>query len=261
MRHKHRAGIKKWHKVLGEPRSKVQAIPGGRGLFSLLQTGFKFKDNNRIRTTPAIRAQLQDFEHLAWDLGSQPTKLSEIVPNPAAALGACNAAGAGIGGAWLAATTQSTLPPLLWRAPFPPEVQARLVSDKNPLGDIITNSDLELAGTMGQQDVLAQTRDCRERKICTLSDNTPAVSWQRKGSTTAAGAAACLLRLSIVCTRDTAATQRKRTTCRDHPMQWQMTARAFGTCPTHNCCTILIPNIHRRSLGACAHRDQRCIQR
>jgi hypothetical protein len=195
LRDRTRVGLKQWHKVLGELRSMVLAIPGGRGLFSLLQTGFKFKDKNRIRITPAIRAQLQDFEHLARDLGSRPTKLSEIAPDTPAALGACDAAGPGMGGVWLAATTQSTLSPLLWRAPFPSEIQARLVSDKNPRGDI-TNSDLELAGTIGHQDILVQNRDCRDRTISTLSDNIPAVAWQRKGSTTTTGAAAYLLRLN-----------------------------------------------------------------
>jgi hypothetical protein len=99
MRDKHRVGVKQWHKVLGELQSMVLAIPGGRGLFSLLQTSFKFKDKNRIRITPAIPAKLQDFEHLlARDLGRRPTKLSKIVPNTPAALGACDATGAGMGG-------------------------------------------------------------------------------------------------------------------------------------------------------------------
>jgi hypothetical protein len=95
-------GLKQWHKVLGKLRSMVLAIPVGRGFFSLLQTGFKFKEKNRIRITPAIRAQLQGFEHLG-----RPTKLSEIVPDTPAALGACHAAGPGMGGVWLAATSYS----------------------------------------------------------------------------------------------------------------------------------------------------------
>ena len=44
--------------------------------------------------------------------------------------------------------------PLLWRAPFPDKVQAQLVTKQNPKGRI-TNSDLELAGTIMHQDVLA----------------------------------------------------------------------------------------------------------
>jgi hypothetical protein len=42
--------------------------------------------------------------------------------------------------------------------------------------------------------VLAHSADCRERTAATLCDNTPAVSWRRKGSTTTAGPASYLLR-------------------------------------------------------------------
>jgi hypothetical protein len=48
MQGRHGAGVKQWHKVLGELQSMVLAIPGGRGLFSLLQSGFKLKDKNRF---------------------------------------------------------------------------------------------------------------------------------------------------------------------------------------------------------------------
>jgi hypothetical protein len=195
LRDRKRVGVKQWHKVLGELRSMVLAIPGSKGLFSLLQTGFRYTEKNRIRITPAIRAQLLDFEHLARDLGSRPTKIAEIVPDIPASLGACDASGEGMGGVWFPATTHSNLRPTLWRARFPPEVQAQLVSDQNRHGTI-TNSDLELAGTIAHQDILVQLLDCRERTIGVLNDNIPAVSWQRKGSTTTTGAAAYLLRLN-----------------------------------------------------------------
>jgi hypothetical protein len=146
----------------------VLGISGSKGLFSLLQTGFKYSDKNRIRITPAIRAQLDDFEYLARDLGSRPTHLSEIVPDVPAALGAVDAAATGMGGVWLAATTHSNLNPILWRAQFPEAIRHQLVSDKNPAGSV-TNSDLELAGTIGHQDVLCQHLDCRERTIATFT--------------------------------------------------------------------------------------------
>ena len=43
-------------------------IPGSKGLFSLLQTGITHSKANRIRLTSAMKAHLQDFEHLAHDL-------------------------------------------------------------------------------------------------------------------------------------------------------------------------------------------------
>jgi len=70
--------------------------------------------------------------------------------------------------------------PIVWREPFPPHLQAALVSFDNPKGTV-TNSDLELAATIAHQDVLVHTFDLHERTIHTGSDNTPAVYWQRKG--------------------------------------------------------------------------------
>jgi hypothetical protein len=67
-----RVSLKKWHRVLGELRSMTLAIPGGRGLFSHLQHGFKHQDKFRIKINRGIPAQLDDFEHLARDLGAGP---------------------------------------------------------------------------------------------------------------------------------------------------------------------------------------------
>merc|ERR1712155_370829 len=84
--------------------------------------------------------------------------------------------------------------PILWRHSFPSWVQDRLVSFDNPLGDI-TNSDLELAGSIAHNNILAQAADVRECTTHNCYDNTAAVFWQRKGSTTTLGPAAYLLRL------------------------------------------------------------------
>jgi hypothetical protein len=69
-----------------------------------------------------------------------------------------------------------------------------LSSFKNLNGDI-TNSDLELAGSIAQNDILAQAVDVCERTTHNSYDNIAAVFWQRKGATTTLGPAAYLLRL------------------------------------------------------------------
>ena len=78
-----------------------------------------------------------------------------------------------------------------------PSHQQRLVSKDNPKGDI-TNSDLELAGLLAQQDIIAQAVNCRGRTIVPLGDNIPSVVWHHKHSTTTTGAAAYLLRLNSI---------------------------------------------------------------
>jgi hypothetical protein len=72
-----------------------------------------------------------------------------------------------------------------------------LVSFNDPSGQV-TNSDLELAATIVQHDVAAHHYDVRERTTSSGSDNTPAVAWQGKGSTTTASAPAYLLRLQTL---------------------------------------------------------------
>ena len=87
--------------------------------------------------------------------------------------------------------------PALWRALFPQSVQQQLVSLQNPTGTI-TNSDLELAGTIGHDLMLASTVPVQHLTTCTFTDNTPTVAWRHKGSVTSTSPAAYLLRLSAL---------------------------------------------------------------
>lgn len=195
LRGRDRVGLSKWRKILGELRSMSIGIPGSRGLFSCLQNELKLVEQDRIRLTQATLDMLRDFELLALSLSECPTALSELVPDYPVAIGPHDASGQGMGGVWLPATTNSNLGPILWRAKFPPEVTRELVSFENPKG-AITNSDLELAGAIGQQDVLVQEVNCAGRTILPMGDNTPSVSWHHKGSTSTTEAAAYLLRIN-----------------------------------------------------------------
>ena len=88
--------------------------------------------------------------------------------------------------------------PILWRARFPPEIQSQLVSHSNPNGNV-TNSDLELTGSIAQDDVLTSALpSVAHLSTCTFSDNTPAVSWKTKGSTSTLGPAAYLLQTAAL---------------------------------------------------------------
>ena len=42
--------------------------------------------------------------------------------------------------------------PIMWHAQFPEDIQERIVSFDNPMGDL-TNSDLEQAGVLAQADM------------------------------------------------------------------------------------------------------------
>ena len=97
-----------------------------------------------------------------------------------------------MGGVWLPSTQHPLHPPYVWWAPFPSSVQQALVSTDNPAGSI-TNSDLELVGTIAHEATMAAVHDLRHCTIATFSDNTPAVAWGNKASTTTASPVSYLL--------------------------------------------------------------------
>ena len=57
-----------WHKLLGELRSMAPALPGARGLFSLLQHALQISRGHRICVTRAIHDMAADFRMLADSL-------------------------------------------------------------------------------------------------------------------------------------------------------------------------------------------------
>lgn len=196
-----RISIKRWHKLLGELQSMVLAIPGARGLFSSLQTAFKnpVDAGRRLRLSNTIHDFLDDFRWLADELTSRPTRIAETIPTIPSTYGTCDASGSGMGGVLFVPNAKPSSPyrAILWRQPFSQAIQKALQSDRNPHGTV-TNSDLELAGTIAQHDVLAHTANVQEHTIQNFHDNTPAVFWNRKGSTTSSGPAAYLLRLQAL---------------------------------------------------------------
>ena len=195
-----RTTAKVWHKLLGELRSMVIAIPGARGLFSTLQTAFATADDptshdgrRRLRLSKDVHTFLNDFRVLARELPTRPTRIAELLPRSPSVIGATDASGIGMGGVAFVATA-ADIQAVLWRQSFPSKIRQQLVSFENPTGDV-TNSDLELAATVAHHDVLTANFDLREHTIHSFHDNTPAQYWQRKGSTTTLGPAASLLRL------------------------------------------------------------------
>jgi hypothetical protein len=175
------------------------ALPGGRGLFSQLQSVLTYDSNpqpaDRLRLTTAVHDQLDDFRWLASTITSRPTRWGELVDSSPVYRGAVDASGLGMGGVWL--HTEDAAPPLLWRVQFPNAIVSRLVSADRPDGDL-TNSDLEQMGTICHQDILVHCYDVRELTICSLTDNTAALSRETHGSTSVDAPSAYLCRLSAL---------------------------------------------------------------
>jgi len=191
-----RCGVKRWRKILGELRSMMIAIPGSRGLFSVLQYALKYNAKgkaHRVRLSQSVHYFLSEFRRLAADLQARSTHLAELVPNQPSVVGATDASGAGMGGVAFV-NLRSGVVPIVWRSRFPDYIVKRLVSFGNPTGTV-SNSDLELAGTIGQHDVIAAFVDMKHQTQRNLHDNTPSQFWQQKGSASTEGAAAHLLHI------------------------------------------------------------------
>ena len=190
-----RATIQFWHRLLGELRSMAPALPGARGLFSLLQHALQVSRGHRIRVTRAIQDMAADFRMLADSLHERPTRLQELVHLEPTFVGASDASGHGMGGVWL--SRDPTVVPIVWRQPFTQPVRAALITSTTPNGTI-SISDLELAALVAHKAILADAYDIAERTIWIATDNRAALSWSQKGSSTAASASAYLLRLNAL---------------------------------------------------------------
>jgi hypothetical protein len=191
-----RLHVRKWHQVLGELRSMSPAVPGSRGLFSVLQEALRHTDKRRVRIDARTHDLARDFLALVHSVHARPTRLAELVPTAPSDIGASDACRVGMGGVWFDAL-DSTSPPILWRQRFPQRLSQALITAENPSGTI-SISDLELAGVIAHQEVVCAARDVSERTLWIASDNRAAVSWATKGSSTSVAARSHLLRLSAL---------------------------------------------------------------
>ena len=164
-----------------------------------MQHALSLTKKSRLALRKGVHQSLKDFRWLLRDIASRPTRIAELVPLLASALGYHDASGQGAGGVWFPAPHlvprgDPTQKPLLWRYKWPQDIIDNLVTTSNPHGTV-TNSDLELAGGLLHLEVLAQYYDIRERTVLSKTDNLATLFWQRKGSATSENVPAYLLRL------------------------------------------------------------------
>ena len=174
------------------------ALPGSRGLHSALQVRFK-SGKKRIRLTTMVHDFLDNFRWIAATLHNCPTQIYKVVPTSPVTVGSTDASGLGMGGTYFLPTPWSTphwpdYQPYLWCHPYEQWIQDALVTFTNPQGTI-TNSDLELMGTVAHHNVIATQHGVAELTISTAHDNYAAVTWNQKGFTSTNGPAAYLLQL------------------------------------------------------------------
>lgn len=187
--------VSAWHKLLGELRSMVLAVPGGEGLFSALQVELQTHLLAGVHQFPLSAPTLDCLRQwllLAQSLVDRPTPIIDLVPGPPHYVGASDASGLGMGGIWLPTSLSADPTPFVWRAPFLHSVSSALVSAANPLGTI-NNSLLELVATIAHEAAICSTSGSLPLTVLSGSDNTAAVSWLRRASVTTLGPLAPLL--------------------------------------------------------------------
>ena len=115
------------------------AISGAEGMFSHIQAALvKAGSPNRIKVYRSTRDELRDWKWLAGDIATQPTSIAEVVRRPPSIWQATDAAKAGMGEVIFDLTKQAE--PIVWRQPFPVEIQSHWVSDVNPEGTLQTHT-------------------------------------------------------------------------------------------------------------------------
>lgn len=107
-------------------------------------------------------------------VGHRPVHCQRLVPGTPAYIGHCDACKYGAGGIWMSGS--STLRPIVWRVKWPPEVVHKIESGA------LTINDLEMAGLLLQYLLLEQLVDMTHLHTAAWCDNTSAVSWTVKMS-------------------------------------------------------------------------------
>jgi hypothetical protein len=130
---------------------------------------------------------------MAEQLAHHPTHIQCLVPNPPSFLGAVDASGAGVGGFWLSTPYTSPIHPMVFQQKFPSAVTDNFVTASNPSGTL-TNSNLELAALVLGAAVLRHYHPTQHANLSCADDNSAAVRWCNKGSTSSTNARAYLLR-------------------------------------------------------------------
>ena len=99
----------------------------------------------------------------------------------------------GMGGVYFVPTDTKEIP-LLWGQCFQDWIRQELCSFAIPKGSI-TNSDLELPGSIAHNDIPAQAANVREKTTHNSYNNIAVLFWQRKWATTTLGLESFLLHL------------------------------------------------------------------
>jgi hypothetical protein len=126
---------------------------------------WKCGEDLKVGLSVMVHEILHDFWWLASDLARHPTRITELaLKKIPITLDAQGASGKGMGGVKIFPLPNGDVQPALWWCLFDKGIHWWLVIYANPAG-VVTNSNLELAASLAQHDVLAQIFDIQEVMI------------------------------------------------------------------------------------------------
>ena len=171
--------VKTFESFIGKCQHACMGIPGGSALLPPLYKALHAAIGTRQHQVQIHKGSLQhhalhDLRTIFKLLGDQPIECNQLIPSMPAYVGHCDACKHGVGGIWFSGS--KTLRPLVWRLAWPPDIVALADSGK------LTINDLEMAGLLLQYLLLEQLVPLQGVHTAVWCDNTSAVSWTSKMS-------------------------------------------------------------------------------
>ena len=178
--------LKRFQELAGKLQHASFGIPGGKGLFSPIYAA-TIGDPEFVTMTPLLKRALEDWRAIVQHFRRHPTPIQLLIPKLPHIVEYTDACRLGSGGVILSG--KDTVPPVVWQYEWPREIRA--LFDKG----ILTINDLELAGmVLGWLATDELFTSLEYKHIGIFADNTSAIAWLQKGSTTTSKAAGALLR-------------------------------------------------------------------
>ena len=165
--------------LIGKCQHAALGIPGGRSLLPPLYEALHSAKSHgksvvKIHKRSPQFGALSDLRTFFKLLADTPVQCQQLIPGQPAYLGYCDACKYGAGGVWLSGLKD--LHPLVWRVKWPQDIVDRVTSEQ------LTINDLEMAGLLLQYLLLEQLVPMHLLQTAVWCDNTSAVAWTTKMS-------------------------------------------------------------------------------
>lgn len=178
IRDKH-CDVKAFESLIGKCQHACLGIPGGTALLPPLYKALHSAKNRdqlsvQIHSNSQQEQALRDLRTMFLVISKRPTQCCQLVPGMPAYIGYTDACKYGAGGVWLSGTRN--IRPIVWRIEWPHDIVELFDQQK------LTINDLEMAGLLIHYLLLEQIVDLRHLHTAAWCDNTSAVSWTSRMS-------------------------------------------------------------------------------